>query len=238
MTRIQMPGPGRFAVTYLSYLILLAAAASTPIIATAGKIPVLQMKRVIGIVEVPAIFGVVDLHGPPGARLASVSHSVTVYVKPVTGSKVVAIVKSVGDIAIAEYGYEESGALVYDKRGGWYMIGIGSGAGSSRGWLRPADTGRYHSLTGLLKKGPSYLTRSWNLQLAPAPAAQAIRQNVKTRDIRVIDTRVIKQKTLLRIELLQPGACKSPSPKVVARGWIPAFAPNGHMNAWFYSRGC
>lgn len=218
------------------FLAQLAVTLATPLAVLANEVPVQRMQRVIGIVEIPSIFGVANPKGPPGSRHPFSPAPVSVYDQP--GSGIVTVIKTRKAIATAEYSYEQAGALVYDRKNNWYLIGIDNISGKSRAWLGAANAGRYHSLEGLLKQGLPYLTRSWDSRLAQAPAGKAVRYNGKARDIKVIEKRVVNQETWFHIELLQPGPCDSSSPKVVVRGWIPAYTADGHMNVWFYSRGC
>jgi len=219
-------------------MLLFALVLITPLRLLADKVPVADMKRVIGIVELPAIFGLVDPEGPPGSRLHFSPTPVSVYMQPGGSPRLAAVIKTDEDIVTAEYGYELEGALVYAKKAGWYRIGIETTSGPSRMWLRATDAGRYYPLTELLKNSLAFLTRHWDRHLADLPGTKAKRYNIEARDIRVINTRLVKNNTWFLVEVLHPARCEGPSPKVVARGWMPAYNTNGSMNAWFYSRGC
>jgi hypothetical protein len=120
--------------------------------------------RVIGIVEVSGLFAEVSLAGggferkPNGARIA-------LRRRPVANSPVAATVSALTDLAIAEYAYEEPGALVYGRQGEWSLVRTASGAA---GWLAPDASGPFHSLESLLRN-MSYLTDSWDRRLATSP---------------------------------------------------------------------
>jgi hypothetical protein len=118
--------------------------------------------RTIGIVEIPRLFNRFSPEGtllPPGGRIDLLAH-------PQPDGQVVATVTS-GDILEArEYGYEETGALVFARDGGWYLVKTTEGV---TGWLAPADSGPFHSLESLLEDGLTYLTAAWDGFLSTAP---------------------------------------------------------------------
>lgn len=219
-------------------IILFAGVLTIPLESTADKIPVKNMKHVIGIVEIPPLFGVLDPHGPPGSRLPFTPASVSVFEQPTSGSRVIKVINNPKDIATAEYGYEQSGALVYDIKDNWYLIGIGGSTSSVSGWLRHTVTGNYHSLESLLKRSVAYLTPSWDSKLTQVPTGDTSGYTGKARDIKVIEKRMVNKEVWFHVELLHPGPCSGATTKVVAKGWIPAMTADGHMNVWFYSRGC
>ena len=227
--------------TGLTRFSILTTFAMVLAIITAGarEVPVAAVQRVIGIVEIPPIFGIPNPQGPPGSRLPSVLTPVSLYHRPKAGSGTVATVNTRDEIATAEYTYEEPGALVYRQEGGWYLIGLHGPSETAKAWLRPADAGRFHSLSELLKRGSSYFTSAWDNKLWSEPASgQATLVDTAAKDINVLSTRKIGDQTWLQVEVLLPGRCEGPEPRTVARGWAPAFSPEGKMNAWFYARGC
>ena len=72
---------------------------------------------VLGIVEIPELFHIDRDTGTYAPRAA-----LTVYTRPDSGSKVMAVISSPRAIDDAEYGYEEGGALVYGRQHGYFLI--------------------------------------------------------------------------------------------------------------------
>ena len=71
-------------------------------------------------------------------------------------------------LAEREYGYEETGALVFGRERGWYLVKT---ADAATGWLAPADSGPIHSLESLIENGLTCLTDAWDGFLSTAPGA-------------------------------------------------------------------
>ena len=54
----------------------------------------------------------------------------------------------------------------------------------------------------------------------------------------ILEARSIGDGLWLHVETLDESPCNGGTPKVVDRGWIPAYAASGALVAGYYSRGC
>src|SRR5262245_47226780 len=127
---------------------------------TATRAPTL---RAIGIVEVPRLF---NRFSPDGTLLLPPDGRLDVRVRPQRGSRVIFTVTSADMLEAREYGYEETGALVFARERGWSLVKTTSGL---TGWLAPADTGLFHSLESLIGHRLAHLTDAWDGFLSTTP---------------------------------------------------------------------
>jgi hypothetical protein len=190
---------------------------------------------VLGIVEIPEMFHVDPDKGGYAPRAA-----LTVYTRPDSESKVMAVISSPAAIDDAEYAYEEAGALVYGRQRGYFLIRTSRGVG----WLSPDNAGSFHSLEMLLGGGLTYLTDAWDGYVSASPGS-ATRTRVPQRrtygseDARVKGFRTIGGKLWVEIEVISHSLCESDKPPALkARGWIRAHDETGAPTVWFPSRGC
>jgi hypothetical protein len=57
--------------------------------------------------------------------------------------------------------------------------------------------------------------------------------------VRVVGFQRIGDTLWANVEVMSESECSATEPPTVrARGWVPAHAPSGDPNVWFYSRGC
>jgi hypothetical protein len=140
-----------------------------------------------------------------------------------------------------EHGYEESSIVVYGigGEGAWLLGGL---AGGGRDWIR-RDAGEFLPLEPLLRDRLTYLTEDWPRSLRFAPDARSLPRGVAitgesdpTVPARLLGTRVVDGALWLEVEALD-GICEADPPRVVARGWTPAWV-NAKPVMWFHSRGC
>ena len=138
-----------------------------------------------------------------------------------------------------EYGYETPAAIVLRQRGRWFEVRLSDGAA----WVHASGRDEYLPLRQLLAEGLTYLTGAWDGRLGASPGAPASapaeRGGRDEWSVRVTDLREIEDVLWVEVELLSDSPCTSiEDPSVRARGWLPAHAPSGELNVWFYSRGC
>jgi hypothetical protein len=191
---------------------------------------------VLGIVEIPEMFFVDPDTGGYAPRAA-----LTLYTRPDSDSKVAAVISSPEAIDKAEYAYEESGALVYGRERGYFLIRTARGVA----WLSPHKAGSFHPLETLItKSGLPYLTDAWDGFVSASPGS-ANRNRVPQRrlygsdDARVKGLRMVDGKLWVEVEVISHSLCESDKPPTIrARGWITAHDETGAPTVWFPSRGC
>lgn len=133
-------------VRFLYYLIAVGVCLSVTVSAQQSK-PL----RVVGILELP-----------PTMRRDQGSFDLRE--TPTTAGRVVAVILSVEALERAEFSYETSGALVYQREHGWSLVRTSEGVA---GWLAPDGAGRFHPLEELLRERLTYLTDDWDGQITP-----------------------------------------------------------------------
>jgi hypothetical protein len=217
----------------------LAGALATPVLAE--QAPAEALTGLLGVLEIPKLISAPDPNAPPGSRLPVAPRPVRLYAGPDREARVVAVARRLEDLAVIEFAYEESGAAIFGRRDGWYLVGLARGG---RGWISPDDGGRFHSLPSLLSGHPAYLTGVWDGTVRRAPEASSKPNRVDLssvafdRDINVVGTLPVGGRLWLEVELLPEGRCKGTDVKPIARGWLPAHDHRGRLNVWFYPRGC
>jgi hypothetical protein len=147
-------------------LIALASAlAATPVHAQRAPL------RVAGIIEVPAVFNRYTSDGTP----IPWEKNVVIRMRPAVDSPPAATVAEPGHLESKEYGYEESGAVVYARDNNWSLVKTNSGV---IGWLSPDDAGEYHSLEALLDdySDVAHLTEAWDGTISAAPGSATRRR--------------------------------------------------------------
>jgi hypothetical protein len=190
---------------------------------------------VLGIVEIPELFFVDPDKGTYVPKAA-----LTVYTRPDSESKVMAVISTPEAIDDAEYGYEEAGALVYGRQRGYFLIRTARGVG----WLSPHDAGSFHSLETLLTSELTYLTDAWDGFVSTSPGSAARRRVPQRRpygneDVRITERRTLGGRLWVAIEVISHNVCESDKPPAIkARGWIRAQDHTGAPTVWFPSRGC
>jgi hypothetical protein len=136
-----------------------------------------------------------------------------------------------------EYGYEEPGAVVLGRRGGWFLIRLAAGSA----WVRGSPRNTFHPLERLLLDGLTYLTETWDGQLAPSAGGAGRPARVEARSsqpsVRVIRSQQLRGELWFDLEVIS-SPCEDPDVKALDRGWVPAHSMSGEPVIWFYSRGC
>lgn len=122
--------------------------------------------RTIGIVEVPGLFNfnLVDPDGPVPQRKGGAR--ILLRTRPTLDAPIAATIAEHEDLDSREYGYEESGALVYGRERGWSLVKTTDGV---TGWLAPGDSGEFHSFEALIESGLTYLTDDWDGFVSSSP---------------------------------------------------------------------
>jgi hypothetical protein len=195
---------------------------------------------VLGIVEIPEIFVVDSDTGRYAPRAP-----LTLYTRPDSDSKVVALITSPQAIDEEEYAYEEAGALVYGRERGYFLIRTSRGIG----WISPDQAGSFHPLETLITRDLTYLTHAWDGFVSASPgSAHRTRVGPQRRrdenananaNVRVKGLRTVAGTLWVEIEVISHTFCESQEPPAIkARGWIKAHDETGAPTVWFPSRGC
>ena len=200
----------------------------------------------IGLLLLPTIFG------PPetgGVVPADPSVPVAVYAEPDPNAEPALRLSDLAHFEYREYAYEGAAAVVYEQRPGWYAISLRDQA-LTRGWVRAADAGEFLPLARLLPNRLAFLNAHWNGHLWSQPAGGRRTAQVSRlveghapdasdeHAVNILEARSIGDGLWLHVETLNPPPCTAGTPKVVDRGWIPAYAASGELVAGYYSRGC
>lgn len=199
-------------------------------------------RYMIGLLEIPSVLGTfMSLN----SEQTPASRPIKIYSAPTTKSRLVAVVDDREKIIWTKLTSEEFGAVAYQKKNGWYLIGLeGSRA---RGWVSPSDAGKFIPVDRLLVDRMAYLNEHWDKRIwsLPSRASSTRRWRLKgegnppSYDVNITAAKRVKHILWLRIEILGPGRCRGlEEPKVIARGWVPAYTAKGDLVAWYYSGGC
>lgn len=199
-------------------------------------------RRVVGLVELPSVFGKRNPNGPPGLVRPTHVQAVPIYSHSSNNSPVVGQISDLESVETAEFDYEAPSAVVYEIVDGWVLIHITDSPKNKFGWVAPHAHGPFHPLVDLLISGMCYLEEDWDGLLYESVNAlkgtKRIQVTGKRRDINVLRSQEHQGTLWLEVELLSPGHCEKEYPKVLAKGWVPAYKKDGKLNVWFYSRGC
>ena len=196
--------------------------------------------NMIGLLELPSIFGAADPNGPPGSTLPFNKKPIKAYSGPSVNSTVIKLIERKDDLELKEHGYEVFSAITYQQKEEWYLIGIKDNK-SNKAWVSAKNAGKFRLYEELIIDGLSYLTNEWDGVIWEIPEINSNFESLiklSTRHARIVEAKKINSQLWLQIELLNPGWCTLENPKVIKKGWIPAFSSKGHPNVWFYSRGC
>ncbi len=189
-----------------------------------------------GDVDNTAIVGLLDI--------AALSHTdnVPLFAKPDSADKPESHIRSYDDVQHRESGYEVDAALVYAIANDWYKVKRSDG---SFAWLGPDAAGTYWPLESLLPNRLNYLTDQWNRLLwpmlgagLPSRLSYAGENRPREQPVNVLAAERIGGSLWLEVEVLKSSPCESGDSRATARGWIPAYSPQGEPVAWYYSRGC
>jgi hypothetical protein len=202
-----------------------------------------QQQRIIGLVEIPALFGVLENDQPAPTPPDSV-RPIALRASPDPASNILARIEAAAAIETREHGYEQPAAVVYQvSSNGWYLLSYTLAGRSRKAWLDPADAGVYRDVATLLHDRLSYLTREWDrrLYVSPAgdPAAHQIPSDMIEAAIIIADQTVHNGEDWFLVVVFGASPCEGMAhPPVVSAGWVPAHSSSGHMQVWYYSRGC
>jgi hypothetical protein len=203
-------------------------------------------EKILGLVEVPQVFGEADPSGPPGQTQPKKVSLLKLQAEPGKNSKVVMQLSKPDEIVSREHGYEQSSAVVYARKGGWYMIQTKTG----KGWLAPEGAGRFRSYEELLKD-EGYLNKNWNGRLYSSPGAAKYSDQLVFEDkdqgayaawmltrasVRILSKKKVAEELWVQVQLFE-GGCGAPE-VLGKKGWVPVYNEAGAENLWFHSRGC
>jgi hypothetical protein len=187
----------------------------------------------IGLLELPGVLPAGEGATPAPPR------PLRVYRRPAADAPLLTTVRAADQLQRREYAYEAPGAVVRQRRDGWYRIAL---AGGDDGWIRAADAGRFLALPELLVARLTYLGPYWDGWVWPDPGAgypQAPRRLAgREQPVRVLATERIGDALWLQVEVLDRDPCDGGDARVVHGGWVPAYTAAGELVAWFHSRGC
>jgi hypothetical protein len=116
--------------------------------------------------------------------------------------------------------------LVFDTRPGWFQVALnqnGDTGPAQRAWLQASALWRFHPVKDEAE-GKELADRAWGPE---------------DWSVRVVGFQTVGDTLWANVEVMSESECRATDPPTVrARGWIPAHAPSGAPNIWFYSRGC
>ena len=192
--------------------------------------------RVVGLVEIPALAS-----GNAGVPVGPVA----LFAEPDLEAEVAVVARNWAELESREHGYEEASATVYDRAdneggGFWYKVRYVGGGSPIFAWLSQADAEQYRPIHSLiLKRGLTYLTDAWDLQLYESPDLGSAKRSIGGRgDVSVIDVEEHGGQTWYLVVLVSGNVCTGGVTKIRDTGWIPAYAPDGRLNVGWSSRGC
>ena len=201
----------------------------------------------IGLVLLPTAFGSPE---QGGLQAADNPIPVPVYASPEAGAQKVAELGQPSDFVYQEYTYEGGAVVVYEQRPGWYRIGLGNSADTTRSaWISSKSTGGFMPVSRLLKTRLAYLNQHWDGYTWKSPTTymrlglSRLKRNRDTEareeySVNILDTQQVGDGLWLQVETLDRSPCTGGTPQIVDRGWIPAYAESGKLVAWYHSRGC
>lgn len=170
---------------------------------------------------------------------------ITLTAEPDSKASAIGRLESLESVEIVEWSYELIGLSIYgythDGDSAWYKIYIPDR--DQFAWIKGRDGFRFRPLSELVSNSLSYLTGQWDRTLFPDPSsAEAVSlENAPASEvpIEIASTARIAGRLWLLVVVLKESPCASAeAPAVAAAGWVPALSANGHLNVWFYSRGC
>ncbi len=181
-----------------------------------------------------ALLGLLDVAGFTHAGFARL------HVQPDTASPLLTEIASYEALETRESGYEEKAAVVQARANGWYRLRLSDGR---EGWLPPDLAGTYFPYPDIALRRLNYIPKPWHGFVWPVAGAGL---PVRTPDdpsrrevaIEVLERMDIGGFPWLRVEVFSESPCEVPEPNAIASGWIPAWAPDGAPQVWYYSRGC
>jgi hypothetical protein len=146
------------------------------------------------------------------------------------------------ELPTREFDYEMPGAIVLDRREGWFKVRLHDGPG----WIKPSVVDRFMPLADLFEEfvGVTAINRSFTSRLASAPgelAGPILPRVVPSQPVRVVEIRESSGSPWVHVEVLGNSVCTAADhgpPQVIAAGWLPLHDADGEPSIWFSSRGC
>lgn len=181
-----------------------------------------------------ALLGLLDVSGFSHAGFARL------YAEPDPDSELVVEVPAYDALVTRESGYEEPAAVVLARQGGWYRLRSTDGRS---GWLPPDLAGTWFPYPEIALNRLNYIDAPWHGFVWPSPGAGLPVRAPDDPARREVAIEVLEQTDVggfpwLRINVLSGSPCEVAEPRTVVSGWIPAWAPDGAPQVWYYSRGC
>jgi hypothetical protein len=172
--------------------------------------------------------GIGSSTGPDGTRVLSLETGVIVplFEKPNGLPSAMYVQTNRADEVLQTTHQTPQQVLVFATQPGWYEVARENPVEwrtAPRLWLQASPVWRFRPVTdiGQLKE---LATRAWGPE---------------SRAVRVTGTRTIDGRLWAEVELITEHDCGGPGAGVFrVRGWVPAHAPSGDLNLWYYSRGC
>ncbi len=219
--------------------------------------PAFAQERIIGLLALPEVFGggACDHFIPRPVQLREAPQGPVVgtvfVVKPWThhdvggceglevGVRRAGAPAGIQALPTMEYGYEEPGAIVLERRGQWFRVRLATGSA----WLEASAQNEFHEFEQLLGRGQDYLTEAWNGHVAASPGSVgrpaksprgAVFQPVHVR-------RTSRQNGDLwfLVDVMSHSECEGGGePTVTDSGWVPAYGRDNEAVIWFSPRGC
>lgn len=135
------------------------------------------------------------------------------------------------------------GVWVYGRENfGWYMVG----AEERAWWIEVLPNIHFYDYLELLRQGDAYI-KNWNWELytepggAPLPITkqQVMKHHHKMPPVEVADTQEFRGETWIRVKLLDSACYELDRPsRVIATGWLPAYAENNDTTLWYRTQRC
>ncbi len=187
-----------------------------------------------------ALLGLLEL---PGLEYEGADFDLRLRPAPDAAARPVRRLRDSAALATREYGYERPGAIVFERRPGWFRIRLRRGAG----WLAEAPGMHFHSLETLVSEHLAHLTPAWDGRLGKRPGAELPKRGLPAGwrkrlgdpiSVEIEESRRLAGEIWARLAIPWPPPCASEAEKTIARGWIPLRAPDGRAAVWFFARGC
>jgi hypothetical protein len=114
--------------------------------------------------------------------------------------------------------------LVLERRPGWFRVALADQSlrEMESAWLEEAPAWRFQAVANEDERR-DLAERAWGYQ---------------DWAVRTTATRQVGDVLWIEVEVMTHPHCQGDEPTVMAHGWVPAHAPSGYTNIWFYSRGC
>jgi hypothetical protein len=146
------------------------------------------------------------------------------------------------DLPTLEYDYEMPGAIVVDRRDGWFKIRLKDRAA----WIKPSVVDRFMPLSDLFEEfvGVTAINASFTGRLLSAPdvlTGPIMPRVTPSQPVHVVEIRDVRGQQWVQVEVMSNSPCTASNdgpPQVVANGWLPLHDTGGEPTIWFSSRGC